>query len=222
MQARLARPLVAVLAVAAIAVAIAAHYAIAVGHVPALGATLALVPVAAIAFVALRRRNRPNRPLLPILALVAFAALLWAGWDALERHFRNIYFLEHVGTNLLLGAMFGRTLAGETEPLCARFARLLHGPLPPEVKRYTRQVTLAWTVFFLALAALSTALYLGGNIAAWSILANFLTLPLVGAMFAVEYTVRLRALPGWRRESILYGMNAFWRHSGTSPSEASR
>jgi uncharacterized membrane protein len=199
--------------------AVLAHYAVAFGHAPTLGAVLALAPAAALAALAVRRAKR-RAPLL--LALAAAAALLWAGWDALERQFPDIFFLEHVGTNLLLGAMFGRTLAGGSEPLCTRFARLLHGPLSPEEERYSRQVTIAWTLFFLGLAALSAALYLGGRLAAWSTLANLLTLPLVATLFAVEYAVRGRVLPGKQRAGILDGLRAFWRHSSPPPSGARR
>ena len=44
--------------------------------------------------------------------------------------------------------------------------------MPPadEVVRYARQVTLAWTIFFATLFALSCILYLGHFLAAWSIL----------------------------------------------------
>lgn len=199
--------------------AVLAHYAIVFGHAPTLGAALALAPAAVLAAIVVQRAKR-RAPLL--LALVAVAVLLWAGWDAIERQFPDLFFLEHVGTNLLLGAMFGRTLAGECEPLCTRFARLLHGPLSPEEVRYSRQVTLAWTIFFLGLAALSSALYLGGQVAAWSILANLLTLPLVATMFAVEYAVRGRVLPGRQRVGILDGLRAFWRHSASAPSGARR
>ena len=215
--ARRTRMLVAALALLSLAAAALAHYAIAFGHSPTLGALLALVPAAAIAAVAMRR-SRHRAPL--AIAFAGAAFLLWMGWDALERQFTNVFFVEHVGTNLLLAAMFGRTLAGACEPLCTRFARLLHGPLSPEEVRYSRQVTLAWTLFFLALAALSSLLFLGGHVAAWSILANFLTLPLVAAMFVVEYAVRRRVLPGGQRAGILDGLRAFWRHAGAAPSEA--
>ncbi len=218
-QAQLARPLVVALALLSVIVAVLAHYAIALGEAPAIGAVLALAPVAAILVVAARRPKRR----VPLLVVLAAAAILpWAGWETLERHFRGIYFLEHVGAALLLGAMFGRTLAPGCEPLCTRFARLLHGPLPLEEVRYARQVTLAWTLFFLGLATTSCLLYLGGSIAAWSVLANFLTLPLVAAMFAVEYAVRRRVLPASRHGGILDGIRAFWRHSAATPSEAPR
>jgi uncharacterized membrane protein len=215
---RRTRSTLVALALLAVTGAAASHYAIALGQSPTLGALVALVPLAALVFIALRRSGTRG-PLLWIF-LAASAGALWLGWDALERHFESVYFLEHVGTNLLLGAMFGRTLFGEAEPLCSRFARLLHGPLPPEVALYTRRVTVAWTAFFLCLAAISSALFLGGLLAAWSVLANFLTLPLVGAMFVVEYAIRGRVLRDWQRGSILDGLRAFRRHSAATRLQA--
>jgi uncharacterized membrane protein len=88
----------------------------------------------------------------------------------------------------------------------------VHGNLPPEVLRYTRQVTIAWTLFFAALFVASCALYLTGERAAWSMLANFATPVGVGAMFAIEYVVRHRVLPNWERVGILGGVRAFSRH----------
>lgn len=213
-----ARALVVALVLVSFAGASLAHYAIAVGRSPSLGALVALAPLAILVGVFARRsRHR----LLGAAAVAVFAGLLWAGWDVLENNFPSVYFLQHVGSNLLLGAMFARTLAARREPLCTRFARLIHGPLPAAVDRYTRQVTLAWSIFFLAMAALSSGLYFSGSFAAWSVLANFLTLPAVAAMFAVEFLVRRRVLPGWHG-NILDGVRAFWRHSSAAPSEAPR
>jgi uncharacterized membrane protein len=61
---------------------------------------------------------------------------------------------------------------------------------------------------------LSCALYLGGFLAAWSLLANILTPILIAAMFVVEYAVRHRVLPGWERVGVLGGIRAFSRHFG--------
>ena len=216
---RRARSRVVALALLSVAGAALAHYAIALGNSPTLGALLALVPLAFIAaVVTLRSRHRG----LVLFALVAAAALVWAGWDALKDNFPGVFFLEHAGTNLLLGIMFGRTLIGASVPLVTRFARTVHGSLPPDVVAYTRRVTVAWTVFFLAVAALSSGLYLGGHLTAWSVFANFLTLPLIAGLFVAEYAVRLRALPDWERVSILEGIRAFWRHSRAASCEAPR
>ena len=57
-------------------------------------------------------------------------------------------------------------------PDLTTFARLVHGTLPPEVQRYSRHVTIAWTVFFATLFVASCALYLAKELAAWSDVAN--------------------------------------------------
>jgi uncharacterized membrane protein len=44
------------------------------------------------------------------------------------------------------------------------------------------------------------------------VLANILSPLLVGAMFVIEYLVRMRALPDWERAGLLGGVHAFRRH----------
>jgi uncharacterized membrane protein len=200
----------AALAVAvSISFALLAHFAIIEGLPPTLGALLSLIPLALLALWALRRQR------LGALAAITIAAVaLWFGWDVFKRHFPDLFFIEHAGGNLVLAIVFGRTLAGGRESLCTRFARLLHGSLPDEVVRYTRQVTAAWTIFFGALFALSCTLYLGDFLGAWSVLANILSPILIAAMFVIEYAVRHRVLPAWERVGVLGGIRAFSRHFG--------
>jgi uncharacterized membrane protein len=189
--------------------AILAHAALVEGTPPAVGAAVSAVPLLLVVLMGTGRR-----PAMLALALAATALALWASWSALERHFPDLLFLEHASTNLALAVLFGRTLAGERESLVTTFARLVHGELPPEVVRYTRQVTLAWTLLFVAMFATSCALYLSGERAAWSVFANFATPASVGAMFAIEYLVRHRVLPHWERVGIMGGVRAFSRHFG--------
>lgn len=199
--------------------AILAHASIVEGVPPAVGALLSLIPIALIAASLVRR----SRHRVAVVALVALGgAAIWFGWETLERNFPRVLFLEHAGINLLLAIVFGRTLAPGHDPLVTRFARLLHRELPPEVVTYTRKVTIAWTVFFATLFVLSCALYLGGFLAAWSVLANIASPILVGAMFVVEYVIRHRVLPDWERVGILGGIRAFSRHFGTARFEAPR
>jgi uncharacterized membrane protein len=199
--------------------ALLAHAALIDRLPPVWGALLSLVPLFALLLWAVRRSGGR----VAAVALVALAAVaLWLGWDSLQRHFPSIFFLEHAGANLLLALLFGRTLLAGREPLVTRFARLLHGSLPPEVQRYTRHVTLAWTIFFASLFTLSATLYLGGFVAAWSFLANIASPFLIGAMFVIEYAVRLRALPDWERVGILGGIRAFSRHFGGAHAESTR
>lgn len=205
------RPWVALAVAAGLGFALLAHFTIVGGQSSGLGALLSLIPLA---LVALWLARRSRRPLAASAAAVIAIGAAWAGWSALERYFPDIFFLEHAGANLILAVLFGRTLASGHEPLCTRFARLLHGTLPPEVVAYSRQVTVAWTVFFAAIFTASCALYFGGFLAAWSLLANILSPILVAAMFVVEYFVRHRVLPGWERVGVLSGIRAFSRHFG--------
>jgi uncharacterized membrane protein len=201
------------------AFAILAHAALVDGVPRPVGAVLSLVPLAVLAAWAVRR-TRHRAALIAVLALGAIGLAL--AWGGLVRHFPDIFFLEHAGTNLALSIVFGRTLAAGREPLCTRFARIVHGDLPPEVQRYSRQLTVAWTIFFATLFMLSCTLYLGGFREAWSLLANFLTAALVVAMFAIEYAVRLRMLPNWNHVGVMGGVRAFSRHFADSRAGARR
>lgn len=199
--------------------AMLAHASIIKGVPPAIGALLSLVPIAILALWALRRsRHR----VLVLGAIAAVAAAIVMGWETLERHFPDIFFVEHAGANLVLAMVFGRTLVAGKEPLVAKFARMVHGELPPEVVRYARQVTVAWTLFFIVLFAASCVLYFGRFLPAWSLLANILSPLLVATMFVVEYIVRHRVLPNWERVGIMGGIRAFSRHFNNASFEAPR
>jgi len=196
------------------AFAIAAHVAIVEGLDARTGALLSLVPLAFLMALFARRSAHPHAALAVSLAAIVAA---WLAFPVLKSYFPSLFFVEHAGAQLVLAIVFGRTLAGGRETLVARFARLVHGhALPPEVARYCRAVTIAWTAFFCVLFVASCALYLGGFLAAWSMLANILTPILVCAMFAAEYVVRYRVLPDWERVGVLGGIQAFSRHFGAA------
>ena len=200
--------------------AVGAHIAIVHGsRVPAVGAWLSVLPI--VAFVAVPV-IRSRRPLSAMLAVAAAVVALWMAWPVLERHFPSVFFLEHAGANLALAIVFGRTLVADREPLCTRFARLLHETLPPDVERYTRQVTIAWTMFFGLMFAVSCVLYLPGFLAVWSLFANILSPILIAAMFIAEYLVRRLVLPKWERTGVLGGIRAFVRHFAVAQPDAPR
>ena len=201
------------------AFAIAAHLAIVEGLDARVGAVLSLVPLG---FLLLWFARRSSRHVAAIGIAVAGIAAAWLAFPALESYFPSLFFIEHAGAQLVLAIVFGRTLAPGREPLVARFAHIAHGHLPPDVARYCRSVTIAWTVFFCVLFVLSCTLYLGGFLAAWSVLANILTPILVCAMFGVEYVVRYRVLPQWERIGVLGGIRAFSRHFGAVQPHSTR
>jgi uncharacterized membrane protein len=213
------RSWVALAIVLSVSFAALAHFAVVEGVPAGLGALLSLVPVAILVAWAVRRtRNR-----VAALALAAFAMAAAAfGWETLQRHFPDLFFIEHFGVNLALAILFGHTLARGREPLVTRLARLLHGTLDPRTERYTRGVTLAWTLFFAAMLSASCILYLGHFRAAWSWLAYVANPVLVAAVFVAEYAIRTRVLPDHERVGILGGIRAFSRHFGTARFEAPR
>ena len=87
----------------------------------------------------------------------------------------------------MMAGLFGATLRRHETPLIVRIAELDQGALTPEFARYLRALTQAWTIFFLAMAALSLILMLYAPFEWWSLFVNVLTWPLIGAMFAIEW-----------------------------------
>lgn len=172
---------------------------------------LAAAPLAAAALlIAWRTRWR-----IPTLILCGAAFwLLWRYSAPIRQHLPLVYFVQHGGTNLALLVLFGRTLAPGRMPLCSRFAAAVHGPLEPRVARYTRQVTVAWTVFFAAMTMISAALFAFASTEVWSAFANLVSLPLLALMFIAEYMVRLRVLPDIPHTSIMSAVRAFRQGPG--------
>jgi uncharacterized membrane protein len=204
----MARRIVPWLGIAALVIGypLLAHYTNESAHSSNLGALVAIAPVVLIA-LALAWRSPRRFIMLGVLALLCIA--LWAGWSALENHFGLVYWLEHVGMQLILFMTFGRTLIAGRQPLCARFAEAVHVLVTPQHEIYARQVTVAWTLFFAAMALVSTLLFFLAPLATWSVFANFLTLPLVALMFIAEYWVRRWVLPDMQHTHILDAVRAF-------------
>lgn len=175
-----------------IAYALLAHSSNDPARDPALGAVVSVAPPLLIA-VLLAWRSTHRVILLLVVALAV--VLMRTAWPLLKSHFGLIYWLQNIGLYLILCITFGRTLLAGRQPLCTRFAEALYGPASLEHARYTRLVTLSWTLFFAVMAQISTLLFFFAPLAEWSIFSNFLTLPLVGLMFLVEYLIRRRVLP---------------------------
>lgn len=203
-------------AVLVIAYPLLAHYTSESAHRGNLGALVAIAPVVLVALVLAWRSSRR----LLMLGMVALSCVvLWAGWPALEHYFGVVYWLQHAGMQLVLCIIFGRTLGAGQKPLCTRFAEAVHAPLTLQHEIYARQVTVAWSLFFAAMALVSTILFFLTPLATWSVFANFLTLPLVALMFLAEYLVRRRVLPHMRHAHILDAVRAFraFRNTPVSP-----
>jgi len=99
--------------------------------------------------------------------------------------------LYPVLVNGALLAAFGWSLA-RPPSMIERFARLREPQLPPAAIRYTRRVTQVWCLFFLLNGTVALGLALWASEAAWSLYTGVISYLLMGALFAVEFLVRLR------------------------------
>ena len=150
------------------------------------------------------------RPRTGLLLTALGVAAIWYWQTALSRHIDYVYLAQHAGAHLGLGLVFARTLSAAHGPaLITRLATRVHGSLPPAIERYTRQVTMGWTVYFFAMGLLSLVLFASTSLETWSILANLVTLPLIIAGFLVEYLLRHWLHPDFDHVSIFEGIRAY-------------
>jgi uncharacterized membrane protein len=151
-------------AVLTVAWAIAAHVSSSSGQPSAWGAMLALAPLLVAAALGLWRL--PRRWLAALLG-AGLAGVLVVSWPLLTARVALLYFVQHMGIYLLLASFFGRTLSGGGESLVTQMARRIHGGvLSTAQQRYTRKVTVAWTVFFVLMALTSAVLFAGAPLPA--------------------------------------------------------
>ena len=189
---------------------LAAHLGSTGGGHPDLNVGLALFPIlAAVGALLFRLLSLPAATLLGLALLAAILPL----WPLLRDKIALLYLLQHVGINLMLASLFGRSLLGPGEALITQLARrvFVQG-ISARKARYTRAVTFAWTVFFLANASISLLLYLLAPADLWSAYANLGNPLLVATMFLCEHLWRRRVLPPEERPRIADIVRAWRRH----------
>lgn len=195
---------------AVVAYQVLAHHAVATPDEHGLGLAMALAPPLLLALGAAARA--PRRAWWLTLWMAGTLAL-WTARTPLAQHFEWGLYLEHASFNLGMALLFGRTLAAGRMPLCTQFATMIRGAhakrLSPAVVRYTRHITLAWTVFFGAIAAVSTLLFAFAPIVDWSTFANYLAMPLVGVMFVAEHAVRRFVVPEEPQARMMDAIRAY-------------
>jgi uncharacterized membrane protein len=185
------------------------HYAASTPGAQGFGLAVVLAPLLLLTLAA-AARSAQRTWLLP--GWVCGCVALWFARAPLVRHFEWGAYFEHLAVTLIMAFAFGRTLAAGQRPLCSQFAALVHGKLTPAIAHYTRRITVAWTAFFLGIAALSTLLFVAAPVVVWSTFANYMTLPLVAAMFVAEHAWRRVALPDVQRPSMVATARAY-RHT---------
>lgn len=86
--------------------------------------------------------------------------------------------------------IFGRTLLPGREPLIRRFSRLTRGAAVPELREYTRTMTLLWALAMAAMAAFALFMAIAATAETWSWAVN-ICLPLASlALFVGDHAYR--------------------------------
>jgi uncharacterized membrane protein len=152
-------------------------------------------------------------PVLALLAALATALLLFEFRSGLTRNFSLLYFVQQFGFYSVMALSFGSTLIRPRVPLCTLLADKVHGPLTPQELRYTRQVTVAWTLFFILNMLATWLLFELAPLKVWSIFVNFASLPLLALMFLGEYLVRRQVLPQVHSGGIIATLRVYFAAS---------
>ncbi|WP_144635372.1 hypothetical protein [Bordetella genomosp. 13] len=126
--------------------------------------------------------TQPGGRLLPVLALAFCLVLAIAQGDGWLRWYPVL-----INAGLL--AVFGASLL-RGMPVIERLARLREPDLPPSGVRYTRRVTVVWTLFFAANGLAAAALAEWGSWDWWTLYNGCISYVLIGALLAGEWLVR--------------------------------
>jgi uncharacterized membrane protein len=116
-------------------------------------------------------------------ALLALATLLGDSWLPLK--------LYPVMVSAVLLGVFGASLL-RPPTVIERIARLREPELPPAAVAYTRKVTQAWCLFFVANGLIALATVLWGSEELWLLYNGLISYLLMGALFAGEWLLRQR------------------------------
>lgn len=165
---------------------------------------------AAVAFLTRLGLDVMWRCLCGVAIAIVLAMIIVNFWPILLSRLDRIYLVEHIATNIMLCWFFAHTLFGGRTPIITTLARSIHPDIPDDVVRYTRTVTLAWSLFFVAQILLSLLIYSAAPISMWSLFANVLNWPLVILMFAAEYACRKRVNPDFQHATVKESIAAYF------------
>jgi uncharacterized membrane protein len=166
-------------------------------------ATLFGPPLVAMALSGVLQRQR--RTLLACAALTA--ALLFT--LSLGVSANLLYVIQHATIHAVLAWTFGISLRAGSQPLITAMAERIHEHFSEAQRAYTRQLTLAWTVYFLGMIALSALLYALAPWSVWSVFCNVATPLMALGFFAFEHVLRYRLHPEFERVTLAAAARAY-------------
>jgi len=153
-----------------------------------------------------------------VLALAGIAALCLQAVLGVLVPAPLLYLGQHVGINLGLAWWFASGLRGGHEALITRMASLVHRHMPPAMVAYTRNVTRAWVVYFIAMSTVSLLVFALARFETWAWFANFATPLALAAMFGGERLLRYRLHPDFERSSVTDAIRAYRQAFAAAPS----
>jgi uncharacterized membrane protein len=157
---------------------------------------------------------------LSLCAAAAIVALLWRAAAGGEVASEKLYVAQHALIHACLAAAFGATLRPGRTPLVTTLAARVHRQLTAPMRAYTRNVTFAWTMYFVAMTVLSLVLYAVAPFEAWATFANLLTPLALAVMFGGEYLLRYRLHPDFERVTIFDAIRAYHQPDAHPPGPA--
>ena len=162
--------------------------------------------LAALTLAGLQQRHLPS-----LAGCAALAVMLVVVWRRGGVDVNRLYVLQHAVMHALLAGTFALTLRPGQKALITAMAERVHPEaLPPGVQVYTRQITLAWLLFFVGMIVLSLVIYATAPWPWWSFFCTVLTPALAIAAFVGEYGYRRWAHPEFERVSMQRAVQA-WR-----------
>jgi uncharacterized membrane protein len=201
--------------VAAVASPVASHIALLTGRGVGIAIVLGVLQAVAVGVLIAGVGGGGHKR----LALLAAAAML--GVLALGLAHSAAFGLRlAAGTShaLLYGTMFvvfaATLLPGRTD-VVTRVAQRLNPRFHDGMRFYTRRVTVAWCVFFIAQLVISALLLRFAPERWWLLFVNGLNMPLLALMFVGEYVIRRRLFPGGQSADIATMIRGFRASRGT-------
>lgn len=151
--------------------------------------------------------------LLSAVAAAAVTVLLYQAAAGQPVAAEKLYLAQHVVIHLCLAVWFGASLRSGHTPFISGLAARVHRQLTPAMRAYTRNVTLAWTIYFIVMATVSLALFAGATFEVWATFANLLTPLALALMFGGEYLLRYRLHPDFERVTMMDAIRAYRQSS---------
>jgi len=160
----------------------------------------------AVALGGWRQRHRPTLALCAAAALALAAIVTRGGVHDIQR----MYVLQHAGLHLTLGWAFAVTLRSGSTPFVTRLALRVHSRLSPAMAAYTRRLTAAWVVYFVAMIAVSVLVYAVAPWHWWSVFGNLVSPLAAAGFFVLEHVWRHWRHPEFERTTLAAAWQA-WR-----------